>query len=185
LALAVPRRGRADEQIEIEVQGDAIGLPPKEPSVAGGVIRRERLNSPGLEAGDVLRTQPGVGIFESGGYGSLSTASIRGATSAQTPVYLAGVRLNDDVAGTADLSTIPLWFLNRIEIYRSNAPLAGDQLGIGGAIFFEPRRPEGAEASVGALAGSFGAGAVWGRAGVGNEKASALIGVRRDGAPKH
>ena len=71
---------------------------------------------------------------------------MRGATSAQTPVYLAGVRLNDNVGGTANLSTIPLWFLNRIEIYRSNAPLAGDQLGIGGAIFFEPRRPEGPEA---------------------------------------
>jgi iron complex outermembrane receptor protein len=182
LALVAPRKGRAQEPIEIEVQGDAIGLPPKEPSVAGGVIRRERLNSPGLEAGDALRTQPGVAVFETGGYGSLSTASVRGATSAQTPVYLAGVRLNDDVGGTADLSTIPLWFLNRIEIYRSNAPLAGDQLGIGGAIFFEPRRPEGPEASAGAMLGSFGARALWARAGVGNEQASALVGVRLDGA---
>ena len=127
LVLVAPRKARADEPIEIEVQGDPIGAPPKEPSVAGGVIRRERLNSPGLEAGDALRTQPGVAIFETGGYGSHSTASVRGATAAQTPVYLAGVRLNDDVGGTADLSTIPLWFLNRIEIYRSNAPLAGDQ----------------------------------------------------------
>jgi vitamin B12 transporter len=182
LALVAPRRSRADEPIEIEVQGDAIGLPPKEPSVAGSVIRRERLSSPGLEAGDALRTQPGVAIFETGGYGSLSTASVRGATSAQTPVYLAGVRLNDDLGGVADLSTVPLWFLNRIEIYRSNAPLAGDQLGIGGAIFFEPRRPEGPEASAGAMAGSFGARALWGRAGVGNERASALVGVRVDGA---
>ncbi|HEY5375210.1 MAG TPA: TonB-dependent receptor [Polyangiaceae bacterium] len=177
-----PRRSRADEPIEIEVQGDAIGVPPKEPSVAGGVIRRERLNSPGLEAGDALRTQPGVAVSETGGYGAPTTASVRGATSAQTPVYLAGVRLNDDVGGAADLSTIPLWFLNRIEIYRSNAPLAGDQLGIGGAIFFEPRRPDGPEASAGVMAGSFGARAVWARAGVGNEKASALVGVRLDGA---
>jgi vitamin B12 transporter len=182
LALVAPRKAEADEPIEIEVQADPIGLPPKEPSVAGGVIRRERLNSPGLEAGDVLRTQPGVAIFETGGYGSHSTASVRGASAAQTPVYLAGVRLNDDVGGTADLSTVPLWFLNRIEIYRSNAPLAGDQLGIGGAIFFEPRRPEGPEVSAGALGGSFGARALWARAGVGNERASALLGVRLDRA---
>jgi len=182
LALVAPRRSRADPSIEIEVQGDAIGVPPKEPSVAGGVVRQERLNSPGLEAGDALRTQPGVAIAETGGYGAPTTASVRGATSAQTPVYLAGVRLNDDVGGAADLSTIPLWFLNRIEIYRSNAPLAGDQLGIGGAIFFEPRRAEGPEASAGAMAGSFGARAAWARAGVGNEKASALVGVRLDGA---
>jgi iron complex outermembrane receptor protein len=182
LALVAPRKSRADTPIEIEVQGDAIGVPPKEPSVAGGVIRHERLNSPGLEAGDALRTQPGVAISGTGGYGAPTTASVRGATSAQTPVYLAGVRLNDDVGGAADLSTIPLWFLNRIEIYRSNAPLAGDQLGIGGAIFFEPRRPEGPEASAGAMAGSFGARALWARAGLGSEKASALVGVRLDGA---
>ncbi|HEY3665482.1 MAG TPA: TonB-dependent receptor, partial [Polyangiaceae bacterium] len=182
LALIAPRKSRADEPIEIEVRGDTIGLPPKEPSVAGGVIRRERLNSPGLEAGDALRTQPGVTVFETGGYGAPSTASVRGATSAQTPVYLAGIRLNDDVGGTADLSTIPLWFVNRIEIYRSNAPLAGDQLGIGGAIFFEPRRAQGPEGAAGAMAGSFGARALWARAGVGNEQASALVGIRLDGA---
>jgi len=182
LALVAPRKSRADEPLEIEVRGDAIAIPPKEPSVAGGVIRRERLNSPGLEAGDALRTQPGVAVFESGGYGSPASASVRGATAAQTPVYLAGIRLNDDVGGAADLSTIPLWFMNRIEIYRSNAPLAGDQLGIGGAIFFEPRRANGAQASAGAMAGSFGARAIWGRAGIGNESTSALVGVRADGA---
>jgi vitamin B12 transporter len=182
LALVASRRSRAEEPIEIEVQGDAIAVPPKEPSVAGGVIRRERLDSPGLQAGDALRTQSGVGVFETGGYGSLSTASVRGATSAQTPVYLAGVRLNDDVGGGADLSTIPVWFLNRIEIYRSNAPLAGDQLGIGGAIFFEPRRPQGPEITVGAMAGSFGTRAAWAGAGIGNERVSALVGVQADGA---
>jgi iron complex outermembrane receptor protein len=182
LVLLAARRSRAVEPIEIEVRGDAIAVPPKEPSVAGSVIRREQLSSPGVEAGDVLRTQPGVGVFETGGYGAPTSASIRGATSAQTPVYLAGVRLNDDVGGNADLSTVPVWFLNRVEIYRSNAPLAGDQLGLGGAIFFEPRKPAGPEAGAGAMAGSFGAHAFWGRAALGNERASALVGVRQDGA---
>ncbi|MES1183128.1 MAG: TonB-dependent receptor [Myxococcales bacterium] len=182
VALAVARRSRAEEAIQIEVRGDAIGVPPKEPSVAGSVIRRERLSSPGLEAGDALRTQPGVAVFDTGGYGSPASASIRGATAAQTPVYLAGLRLNDDVGGAADLSALPLWFLNRIEIYRSNAPLSGDQLGIGGAMFFEPRRPAGPELVAGGLMGSFGARAVWARAGIGNPSASALVGLRLDGA---
>ena len=35
--------------------------------------------------------------------GAPATAAIRGATAEDTPVYLAGVRLNDDVGGTADL----------------------------------------------------------------------------------
>ena len=62
-------------------------------------------------------------------------------TAAETPVYLAGVRINDDVAGAADLSTLPLWLIDRVEIYRGNAPLEADRFGIGGAIFFEPLRP--------------------------------------------
>jgi vitamin B12 transporter len=182
IAIAVGRTARADEPLEVEVRGERIASPPKEPSVAGSVIREERLQAPGLQAGDVLRTQPGVTVLATGGYGSPSTASLRGATAAQTPVYLAGVRLNDDVGGGADLSLVPLWLLHRVEIYRSNAPLAGDQLGIGGAIFFEPRRPKGTEAGAGVLAGSFGAHALWAVAGLGDERASGLVAVRLDGA---
>jgi len=170
LASALGRSAAAADEppAEVEVRGDPGSGPPKEPSVAGSVIRAERLRGPGLEAADVLRTQPGVTVLETGGYGSLSTASLRGATAAQTPVYLAGVRLNDDVGGAADLSLVPLWFVNRIEVYRSNAPLAGDELGIGGAIFFEPRRSKGTEALAGAMAGSFGAHALWAGVGLGD-----------------
>jgi vitamin B12 transporter len=180
--LLLPVRAQADDAVEVEVRGEALGGPSKEPSVAGSVVREERLRAPGLTASDVLRTQPSVTVVDTGGYGALSTASIRGATAAQTPVYLAGIRLNDDVGGTADLSLVPLWFVRRVEIYRSNAPLAGDRLGIGGAIFFEPRLPKKSEAGAGAMVGSFGTNAIWARAGVGNDDASALIGVRRDAA---
>jgi vitamin B12 transporter len=182
LAMSVGRGALADDPLEVDVRGPPIALPPKDPSVAGSVIREERLRAPGLQAADVLRTQPGVAVAETGGYGSPSTASIRGATAAETPVYLAGVRLNDDVGGTADLSLVPLWLIHQIEIYRSNAPLAGDELGIGGAIYFEPRRPKRTEADAGVLMGSFGAHALWAGAGIGDEEASAFAGVRFDGA---
>ncbi len=182
IALLIARDAWAQDPPEVEVRGEPIATPPKDPSVAGSVIPADRLQAPGLQASDALRTQPGVAVVETGGFGSLSTASIRGATAAQTPAYLAGVRLNDDVGGVADLSLVPLWMLRRVEIYRSNAPLAGDQLGIGGAIFFEPRRPRSAEAGAGVLAGSFGAHALWARAGLGDDRASGLVGIRVDGA---
>jgi len=180
--LALPGRARASEPVEVEVRGDALAGPSREPSVAGGVIREERLRAPGLTASDVLRTQPGITIADTGGYGAQSTASLRGATAAQTPVYLAGVRINDDVGGSADLSRVPLWFVRRIEVYRSNAPLAGDRLGIGGAIFFEPRLPRTTQVGGGAMAGSFGARALWAHGGVGGPNASVLVGVRSEGA---
>lgn len=168
--------------IEVVAPGDEGVPPPKDRAVAGSVVREERLKAPGLQAADVLRTQPGVAVAETGGYGELSTASIRGATAAQTPVYLAGVRLNDDAGGTTDLSMVPLWLLHSVEIYRSNAPLEADELGIGGAIFFEPRIPKKTEAGAGALVGSFGDRGVWGFGGFGGRRGSALVGVRYETA---
>jgi vitamin B12 transporter len=180
--MLAPGGAGAAEPLEVEVRGARSSAPPRDVSVAGSVITEERLRAPGLQAFDVLRTQPGVAVVDTGGYGALSTASIRGATAAQTPVYLAGVRVNDDVGGTADLSLVPLWFVRRVEVYRSNAPLAGDRLGIGGAIFFEPRLPSGTRAGAGVMSGSFGAKALWAHAGVGNADASALVALRSDTA---
>jgi iron complex outermembrane receptor protein len=154
----------------------------KDPHGATTVVPREELEAPGLRASDVLRRQPGIAIVDTGGYGSLSTASVRGATSAQTPVYLAGIRLNDDVAGTADLSLVPLWMIERIEIYRGHAPLEADRLGVAGAIFFEPRRPKQSEGAAGGMLGSFGAEGYFARAQVGDERAGALVGVRYERA---
>jgi vitamin B12 transporter len=155
---------------------------PKDATVAGAVISREELDAPGAQTADVLRGQVGLQVSQSGGNGAPATASVRGATPAQLPVYLAGVRLNDDVAGTADLSKIPLWLIDRIEIYRGNAPLEADRLGIAGALFFEPRWPHGREVGAGASLGSFGARSGWAYGALGDRDASVLVGVSADGA---
>jgi iron complex outermembrane receptor protein len=150
--------------------------------VAGSVVSREELAAPGLRVAEVLRGQVGVQITETGAFGAPATASVRGATAAQIPVYLAGVCLNDDVAGTADLSRIPLWLVDRVEIYRGNAPLEADRLGLGGAIFFEPRWPHGTEAGTGQMLGSFGAQGAWGYASLGGHDAAVLAGVSAETA---
>ncbi|HYP88408.1 MAG TPA: TonB-dependent receptor [Polyangiaceae bacterium] len=158
LCLAAPCLARAEPPQTITVQGEA--RPPgeigSEPFVAASRVQGERLAAPGLRAPEVLRGEAGVQITEAGGFGAPATASIRGATAAQTPVYLGGVRLNDQVGGVADLSTIPLWLVDRVDVYRGNAPFDVDELGIGGAIAFEPRRPKKSEAAAGATLGSFG-----------------------------
>ncbi|NOU35131.1 MAG: TonB-dependent receptor, partial [Polyangiaceae bacterium] len=151
-------------------------------TAASSVVRGRRLQSPGLSAASLLRGETGVTVNEGGGYGALSTAAVRGATAAQMPVLLAGVRLNDDITGTADLSLVPLWLLSRVEVYRGNAPMEADPWGIGGAIFFEPRRPKGPEAAAGLGTGSFGYGSAHARVGMGNAHGGALFGVRYEGA---
>ncbi len=169
---------------EVRVQGDPIPDPvaPKDTAVAGSVVRRDRLVGPGLEAQDVLRTQPGVAVVESGGFGAPATAAIRGATAADTPVYLAGIRLNDDVGGTADLSLVPLWLIDRIEIYRGNAPLEADRLAPGGALFFEPRRPTKEMGGVGYYGGSWGASKGWAYEGARSGPVGVLVGASADRA---
>jgi iron complex outermembrane receptor protein len=169
---------------EVEVRGrpltpDSGGW---DASVAGSTVRRAELTRSGLSAADVLRTEVGTSVTETGGLGATATASIRGATAAQTPVYLGGVRLNDDVAGFADLSTLPLWLVERVEIYRGNAPFEADRLGIGGAIFFEPLRPHDTRAALGASIGSFGSRGAWAYATAGSSERAVLVGLSLEGA---
>ncbi|HMJ15152.1 MAG TPA: TonB-dependent receptor, partial [Polyangiaceae bacterium] len=168
----------------VEVRGAprAPHAPPKDPGVAGHVIRRERLMTPGMSAPEALRSAPGVQITESGGLGAPATASVRGATAAQTPVYFGSVRLNDEVAGAADLSSVPLWFVERVELYRGNAPLEADRLGIGGAVMFEPLRPKRSELAIGALAGSFGTRAAWLHSSAVTKRHALLVGVSAQAA---
>jgi vitamin B12 transporter len=175
---------RAAEPVTITVQGEKRpeGEIGSEPFVASSRVTRERLAAPAVRVPDVLRSEAGVQIAESGGLGAPATASIRGATAAQTPVYLGGVRLNDQVGGAADLSTIPLWLVERVDVYRGNAPFEADELGIGGAILFEPRRPKRNEAAAGATVGSFGTRAGFGYLSLGDEAAGVLVGLSAERA---
>ena len=167
------------EPVEVEVRGTppSPAVAPLDPSVAGSTIRRAELERPGLTAPEVLRTEVGLSITETGGLGAASTASIRGATAAETPVYLGGVRINDDVAGAADLSTLPLWLVDRVDIYRGNAPFEADRLGIGGALFFQPLRPRSTHAAVGVSAGSYGSEGAHALGSVGNSQRGLLVGA--------
>jgi iron complex outermembrane receptor protein len=168
---------------EVVIQGDARpASSPRDPTAASTVIHSEDLDAPGASAADVLARVPGVQVRRTGARSDVATASIRGATAAQTPVYLAGVRLNDDVAGSADLSTIPLWMLHRVEVFRGNAPEHADRLGIGGAVFFEPRLPQDSEFRIGQEIGSFGSHATWLSGAVAAPRAATLVAVRREGA---
>ncbi len=157
LGLLAPDLRAAEQETEAEIApGETEGStepqevvvsgqrpPPtrgKDPSVAHFTIRRAALETPGLPIGDALRDAPGIQVSQLGGLGSPTTARLRGATAAQTPVYFGRVKLNDEVGGVADLGLIPTHFVESIEIYRSSAPRTASEFGIGGAIFLVPRK---------------------------------------------
>jgi iron complex outermembrane receptor protein len=183
VALSVGVARAEEKPVEVVVHEDRLDRSSKrERTAASTQIPRAELEAPGADLGDVLQRVPGTQVQRSGSSSDFSTASLRGATSAQTPVYLAGIRLNDDLIGAADLSQAPLWMLERVEVFRGTAPEGVDRMGMGGAVLLEPRFPRRPTLGAGIEAGSFGhrsilVGGASARAGAG-----ALVGLRYERA---
>jgi len=167
----------ATTELVVEGQRRAAHETAKDPTAATTVVTEERLGAPGLGTAAALRGTPGALVTEIGAFGSRATLSLRGSTAAQTPVYLGGVRVNDEVGGSADLGAIPLWFIERAEVYRGNAPIEADRLGIGGALFLEPRRPEGTFVELGGLVGSHQTREAWTAVGAGDRQNGVVAGL--------
>lgn len=174
-------RGQAPAQSEVIVRGrrPLLVRSPRVPTGASTVLTSEQLSRPGESSADVLARVPGVHVRRTGGAGETATASIRGTAASQTPVYLAGIRLNDEITGGADLSTVPLWMLSRMEVYRGNAPSGASRLGLSGAVFMEPKRASDTRLGGALQAGSFGERGAWVAGQVASERASTLVALRR------
>ena len=151
LSGAAASDAHADEAGEVVVHG----------SEAGGFTSRARLEDAPREVPDVaslIEPLPGVHVRRLGGDDSFATLSIRGSTSNEVAVRLAGVPLTGASDPSLDLSTLPLWPGVRARVYRSFAPGALGQGSLGGTLVLDPPRagdPERTE--VWAAAGSFGA----------------------------
>lgn len=103
------------------------------------VIEREEFAGRITSLADTLSESGHVQIRRTGGLGSASTLSIRGATSQQVQVLLDGMLLNDPVSGYADISRVSLHDIGRIQIYPGGAPARYAHAGIGGVLVLETR----------------------------------------------
>lgn len=95
---------------------------------------------------------PGAQPIASGAYGSPTSLSLRGADPDQLEVLFGELPLTGADGSAFDLSTVPLWALERVEVYRSGAPTWLGAGAIGGVLRLVPRE------SGPAFAGTFGAG---------------------------
>lgn len=169
--------------IEVTVAGQAL-LPRSsaDPTAATTVLEGDDLRTPGESTAEALSRAPGVQIARSGAAGELATASLRGATTAQTPIYLAGVRLNDDVTGTADLATVPLFWMRRAEVWRGASPAWVERPGLAGAVLLDPELPSRTRVGASAGVGSFGQRFAWLGGSFGDRRAAAAFAIRGDAA---
>lgn len=79
----------------------------------------------------VVDSASGTTVQRFGGLGDWSGVSIRGSTLRQVQVVLDGVPLNPDGASAVNLSELPLFAFERVELFRGNAPpeLAASPIG--------------------------------------------------------
>lgn len=120
------------DQTEYQQTGQVYSA--NEPSFSSKVNQRS-FKGKFQDLPDVIESQTSVQIRQSGGLGSFSSASLRGASSSQVMVFLDGIPLNDSSTGAGvDLSSIPLSDVDTIEIYRGNTPINFGTASIGGAI---------------------------------------------------
>lgn len=133
--------------------GDVI---PEESTGFISVIERDAFEGKMEDLADVLQNEAAVQIRQSGGLGSFSTVSIRGASSEQVMIFMDGVLLNDASGGGVDLGSISLSDVEAIEIYRGVTPINFGNASIGGVINIRTlRAKEGLHASATAGYGSF------------------------------
>lgn len=141
---------RADDDDEVRIKG----------TEAGGFSSRVRLEDQPREVTDaasLIESEPGVHVRRLGGDDGFATLSIRGASSTQVAVVLAGVPLSGGGTPTVDLSTLPIWPGVSARIFRTFAPGSLGPGSLGGTLAWDPPSPHAPEKiETWAAVGSFG-----------------------------
>ncbi|MGM0574542.1 MAG: TonB-dependent receptor plug domain-containing protein [Myxococcota bacterium] len=147
--LALGGADRDDDEGRTVIRDDPRLLTPSR------VVTREQLTEPGATASEVLSRQPGATTTDLGGPAGTSTVRIRGSRPEHVRVFLDGVPLENADGSVLDLGELPLWQADRLDLWRSHAPL-GKGGGIGGALEVTSRHARGGVAEVATEAGAFG-----------------------------
>lgn len=138
LAQAVPALGQDEELDTITV------LAEPEPQTGdvqheehAGIhqrIGKKELQRHDVNLGDILANETGVQFRQLGGLGTLTSVTMRGASSAQTGVFLDGIMLNSAGNSSVDFSLLELLNLSSVDVYSGSTPAQLSNAGIGGAV---------------------------------------------------
>lgn len=105
-------------------------------SIGKLVMQQYQMNS----MAQLLAQQTPV-FIKSYGFNGLATLHFRGASSAQSAVYWNGVPLQNAALGMADLSTLPVLFLKRVNIVYGGSGALWGSGNVGGALLLETDMP--------------------------------------------
>lgn len=120
---------------QVVVTATRVPIPVTDVIADVTVIDRPVLDLAGQGAlREVLAQLPGVQLSSNGGYRSLSSIFLRGASAAQALVLVDGIRVGSATAGGAALENMPLQRIERIEILRGAASALYGPDAVGGVI---------------------------------------------------
>ena len=143
LALAVTWAGLArgtegPPQAPVLLDEVVIQLPrapaPQDPTASATVVEAGRFAGELKGVAELAATAPGVAVRSNGGFGQLTTISIRGSGSGGVRVLLDGIPLDTAAGGGVDLSTIPLHWVDRVEVVRGAEGAYFGAGALGGAV---------------------------------------------------
>lgn len=144
------------QQLEPVIVEDSYIKPPLDyPSAFSTVIDLDAYVGEYNTAAELLSISPGVVVRDFGGLGQLKTLSIRGSSNDQVTVLLDGVRLSSPIGGGVDLSTIPIDYIESIEVVRGGGSAIAGSDAIGGVVNLIPRKTGETYYSASATYGSF------------------------------
>jgi outer membrane receptor protein involved in Fe transport len=104
---------------------------------------------------DLLDQIPGVYVRSQSGSAHYTTASIRGSAPSQVNIYIDGIPLNLSSEMAADISTLPMSGVERVEVYRGTTPARFSGAPVGGAINIVTKKPDAFIGSISAGKRSF------------------------------
>lgn len=105
-------------------------------------ISREDFAYEFVDMANVLDELSGVQVKQTGGYGSASTTSIRGASAKQVNFYLDGMLLNSAYSGLSNLTTLPSVIIQTVDVYPGASPIQLSNPNLAGAVNFSTRHEE-------------------------------------------
>jgi hypothetical protein len=144
-----PREG------EIVVTGKSDAAAARESAAPVTVVDTEQARHQTADLGEVLARTEGVGVRRDGGLGSNTTLSLNGFTGDQIRITIDGVPL--EMSGfSLGVGSIPVDYLDRVEIYQGVVPVAFGADALGGVVNLVTRHEAGGTGGSAALQlGSF------------------------------
>lgn len=127
--------------VNAEYEGLQTGdVSQEDSSTFSSIIGKNSFDAKAQNLAEVVEKESSVQVRQSGGLGSFSDLSLRGASSSQVMVFMDGIPLNDSSGGGVDLSNISLSDVDSIEVYKGVTPINFGRASIGGALNIKTKR---------------------------------------------